>query len=82
MPAALERPVITESMKSPEGRGQVARYSSGKVTPSEPGELRSCPKVAQQLSSNCPWEGAGTPGPKSPSWPNSARIGQHLAKVS
>lgn len=48
------RPVFAERSKLHEDCGEVAHHTSQKVIPGEPGELRSCPKLASKLSSSCP----------------------------
>lgn len=55
-----------------ESCGRVARQTSPKVTPGQPGELRSCPKGTLKLSNNC--RGAEI-------WASLANIGQKTENV-
>lgn len=71
-PRAENRPVVARRMTLPESYTEVARHTSQKVTPCEPGELRSCPTLTQSLSNTCA---------RSPTWPNICKRWPSLAQI-
>lgn len=73
----------TKHHKLPESCGKVARHTSWKVIPTDPGELWSCPRVAPRLSNTCSNRRASAPNwPKLPkAWPTLANTDQQLANI-
>lgn len=53
MMASPERPLLAGRITVPEIDRNVARHMSRRVTPSDPGEFCSFPKVAESLSNSC-----------------------------
>lgn len=72
MSAVLERRAMADWVKLLQSCRPVARHVSRTATPGEPGELRSCLQVAQDLSNSCSRSGA---------WPTSGHFRATVAGI-
>lgn len=80
VPEALVRPVIAETVQLPKICGTLARHGSRTVSPCEPAQLRSCPKVTRIANSCSESRDSAQIRPLwqllAKSWPSSADSGQ------